>query len=92
MSYQGHKNYPTWSVALWLSNDEGLYHEARRIVRQARSEYATGDELRDFCRALLPDLGASFASDLLTYAMDEVAWDEVRAQFADEEEDEAASA
>ena len=25
-TYQGHKNYETWNVSLWLMNDEGLYN------------------------------------------------------------------
>ena len=28
MSYNGYKNYETWNVALWISNDEGLYNIA----------------------------------------------------------------
>ena len=27
-TYNGWKNYPTWAVNLWLSNDEPLYREA----------------------------------------------------------------
>lgn len=29
MSYNGHKNYQTWNVLLWINNDEGLYNIAR---------------------------------------------------------------
>ena len=33
--YNGWKNYPTWAVNLWLSNDEGLYREAVERTKEA---------------------------------------------------------
>lgn len=29
MTYNGHKNYETWNVLLWINNDEGLYTIAK---------------------------------------------------------------
>lgn len=39
-TYEGWKNYPTWAVNLWLSNDEGLYEMTREAVRD---EYADAE-------------------------------------------------
>jgi hypothetical protein len=96
-TYNGWKNYPTWAVNLWLSNDEGLYHHAREIVRDAKqSGEDTGthttvrvdvaDQLRYWVREdLAPDLGASFAADLLGYALDCVDWFEIADAWMEEE-------
>jgi hypothetical protein len=48
-TYNGWKNYETWSVALIVDNDQGLYNERRAIVRDAienhkESEYWTEEE------------------------------------------------
>lgn len=32
-TYNGHKNWNYWNVALWLGNDEGLYNMAREAYR-----------------------------------------------------------
>ena len=34
-TYNGHKNYNYWNVALWIANDEGLYNLAREEIRVA---------------------------------------------------------
>lgn len=58
MSYNGHKNYQTWNVTLWINNDEGLYNLARQC-----SSY---DEFVD----CMKDLGGSIAYE----TPDNVAW------------------
>lgn len=90
--YQGWKNYPTWAVNLWLSNDEALYNEALDIARDVyRGQIeSTGNADPNFGLGVLaqsykdwvtndlaPDLGATFAADLLGYALDEVDWYEI---------------
>lgn len=103
--YNGWKNYPTWNVNLWLSNDEGLYYETRERVTsaiagsftmddespQTVSRSAVADALRDYVvDELAPDLGASFAADLLGYALDEVDWFEIADAWIDDDGEEGA--
>ena len=84
-TYNGWKNYPTWCVNLWLSNDEGLYRGSLRLTSLAVQGSARGTErvtVADSFKAwvrgdLAPDLGASFAADLLGYALDSVYWFEI---------------
>jgi hypothetical protein len=102
--YNGWKNYPTWCVNLWLSNEEPLYREAGERARQMREDakedphtfdapdrgqtrlwtvaeaarYKLADNFKEWvCDELAPDLGATFAADLLGYALGEVDWDEI---------------
>lgn len=96
-TYNGWKNYPTWAVNLWLGNDQGIYEEtARRVQESVHSarwanldaldetppRYAVGEMLREWVtNDLAPDLGASFASDLLGYALDCVDWYDIADQW-----------
>lgn len=92
-TYNGWKNYPTWAVNLWLSNDEPLYLEALERTRETvdnpphvseywneeeTKRYNVADMLKDWVTdELAPDLGASFAADLLGYALGGVDWYEI---------------
>lgn len=37
VTYNGHKSYNYWNVALWIGNDEGLYRMALGHIRRARN-------------------------------------------------------
>ena len=43
-SYNGWTNYETWNVALWIGNDEGLYHLA-----QEAGDYQTFKDALEGC-------------------------------------------
>jgi hypothetical protein len=104
-TYNGWKNYPTWVVNLWLSNDEGLYLGALARTRAVLEDYHpttavwSVEESRRFNVAdtlktwvtydLTPDLGASFAADLLGYALDQVDWDEVADAWIEQVDEES---
>lgn len=97
--YQGWKNYPTWAVNLWLSNDEGLYRATLDTVEDVRgmdhpsSQYWKVSEsvrfnlaarLRDWVTDdLSPDLGASFVTDIYGWALEQVDWDEIAQAWLD---------
>jgi hypothetical protein len=85
--YNGYDNYETWCVCLWLDNDEGLQQQAREIVREHNAvPFGAADGLKRWVTdELLPDLGASFAADLLGAAMSEVNWLEIAKAFREEE-------
>ena len=46
MTYNGHKNWNYWNVALWIGNDEGLYNLAKDCIKLAKSRREAAREAR----------------------------------------------
>ena len=36
-TYNGHKSWAYWNVALWIGSDEGLYHLAKDCIRRTKN-------------------------------------------------------
>lgn len=78
--YNGWKNYQTWNVALWIQNDEGLYHvagdchdyeEFRQMMREIYSG-SYGKDGADFRALETPDQVAWNDSGLDIPRLDEM--------------------
>jgi len=44
-TYNGHKNWNHWNVALWIANDEGLYRLALQFLRECGGRTGAAAEL-----------------------------------------------
>ena len=76
--YNGYTNYPTWNVALWIDNDEGMYDMAREVVGQDfEYDFQREVALKNMLDEFIPDLGASMQADLLGWALSNVNWIEI---------------
>ena len=74
--------WDTGEVELWLSNDEGLYSEVRRMARRATGARVLGDQIRETF---------DWASINSSIDLDEVDWEGVgQSVFDDIEEEESA--
>jgi hypothetical protein len=84
--YNGYTNYETWTVALWIDNDEGLQsqwlQQAQDCIDTCDADGAVAslaialrDEIKD--GEMVPDLGATMWADLLGAALSEVDWHDI---------------
>lgn len=82
--YNGWANWETWSVHLWLSNDEGSNDFVESVVEEAGNVDKAADFLKGYFDdiEMCPLLGkADLYSDLLQAALDRVEWREVASAF-----------
>lgn len=91
--FNGWKNYATWAIFSWISNDEGLYkHYSFRSALVSQSELA--QEIKDYIEDKDELFGTyplsnhcDVYSDLLDYAIEQCDWYEVASYFYDEKTD-----
>jgi hypothetical protein len=68
--YNGWANWETWNVALWIGNDESLYHDAKYFRNKGFKEFA--EYLRGFGIVETPDGAAYNDSGLDIEALDKM--------------------
>ena len=67
-TYNGYKNYNTWNIALWISNDHGLYNLAVEFMNgfKGQAPYKKFVEFLGFEDKKTPD-NAKFIDRSLSY-------------------------
>jgi hypothetical protein len=76
-TYNGWKNWETWNVALWLSNDEGLYNLMRDYARRGMAYEDLVEGLRELGLRETPDGAAYNDSGLDVDALDSMMEEEM---------------
>ncbi len=77
VAYQGSANYESWNVALWLSNDEGMYNACVKLAQNRKNPNGLG-------RALKRYVGEGRFGDLTVHEMRRVRWEDVARTFLEE--------
>lgn len=75
-TYNGWTNKATWLVKLWIDNDQS---EQESWLEEAKTVnvYQLADKLKDFYEEENPVSGSSVWSDLMSWALAMVNWDEI---------------
>ena len=70
-TYQGHRSWNAWNVALWINNDEGLYMWARDLTRKLGRKKAARIMTSDLESERTPD-GAKYNYTCIYEALAEI--------------------
>ena len=82
--YNGYTNYQTWLTELWLDNDRGSYEYMLDLARNAEDCYSLAIQIKELHLEQNP-LGdsPSVFSDLLTWSMRLINWNEIAQNYLD---------
>lgn len=73
--YNGHQNYYTWVVSLWLNETEASYHTMLAMASQASSRYDLSQMIKAAVSRTNPsDDTAGMWNDITTHVLDQVDW------------------
>lgn len=78
--YQGHTNYETWAVKLWIDNEQASQEywqeRASECMDMPDAQYTLADWIKDETETLAPEIEGVY-SDLLSAALSSVNWREI---------------
>lgn len=75
--YNGWSNRETWTVNLWLTNDECYYEELCSIIKNFDTTREQAEELEQYVHWIIDIDDSSMTSDLLTATLAKVNWCEI---------------
>lgn len=89
--YNGWPNWPTWNIALWFGNDQGLSTLADEITAEICEDaedrdaaiHTLAQRLEGECNEMLPE-ATGFTSDILRWALGFVDWRNIAEHYVDD--------
>lgn len=89
--YSGWTNYPTWNMALWMDNDQGLQEMVLEQAAASKDKYELADWLKNFWEEQADEQGLTTNSgpfvDIFGWALEQVNWDEIAEKYLDQLEE-----